>query len=257
MKVTVCELSDDRKAFGRDWVGLKKHVRSQSSDLVLLPEMPFHTWFCAPPKPDPEVWKEAVGEHRRWMERLPELGAKVVLGSRPVDKGGKRLNEGFMWTENGGARGVHDKAYLPNEEGYYEGTWYQRGDGEFALFGTSGSKVGMMICSDIWAMPHARRYGKAGAHIIAVPFCVPRGSMGSWVAAGKVVAILSGAYCIGSNRTGRGPGFDFGGSSWIIDPNGRVLAITSRAKKFATAEVHRTVAEKAKKTYPRDALQPD
>jgi N-carbamoylputrescine amidase len=254
VKVTVCELSDDRKAFARDWEGLKKHVQSHSSDFVLLPEMPFSSWFCASPKPDPKVWKEVVGEHTRWMKRLPELGANVVLGSRPVDKEGKRLNEGFMWTQRTGARGVHDKAYLPNEEGYYEASWYQRGDGEFALFGASGSKLGMMVCSDIWAMPHARAYGKAGGHIIAVPICVPRGSMERWLAAAKVVAMVSGAYCIGSNRTGRGPGFDFGGSSWIVDPNGKVLGMTSRSKKFATAEVHRAVADKAKKTYPRDAL---
>jgi N-carbamoylputrescine amidase len=219
--------------------------------------MPFYPWFCARPNFDPRVWKQAVREHEQWVGRLAELGAPVVLGSRPVEKGGKRLNEGFVWTKRGGARGVHDKSYLPDEEGYYEASWYQRGDGGFELFGVSGSKAGLMICSDIWSMQHARSYGKAGAHIVAVPHAAPRPSIGKWVSAGQVVAIVSGAYCIASNRTGRGPGFDFGGSAWVIDPEGRVLGITSRKKPYVTVGVDPGIADRAKKTYPRDALQPD
>ncbi|MDG6899312.1 MAG: hypothetical protein JRN44_03470 [Nitrososphaerota archaeon] len=35
--------------------------------------------------------------HRRWRERLQELGAAMVAGSRPVEAGGRRFNEGFAW----------------------------------------------------------------------------------------------------------------------------------------------------------------
>ena len=43
MKVTVCELPDDRQAFVSAWKELGAFVREQRSELVLLPEMPF---FC-------------------------------------------------------------------------------------------------------------------------------------------------------------------------------------------------------------------
>ena len=39
LRVTVCELHDDRAAFARDWTRLAAHVQDHKSELVLLPEM--------------------------------------------------------------------------------------------------------------------------------------------------------------------------------------------------------------------------
>lgn len=258
MRVTVCELNDDRKRFARDWDRLARHTRKEGSELVLLPEMPFHPWFCFEPEFSPVVWNEAVLDHERWMGRLAELGAPVVLGSRPVNVGGRRLNQGFSWSKKGGVQAVHVKSYLPNDEGYYEASWYQRGDREFEAFSVLGRRAGLMICSDIWAMRHARTYAKAGTQIVAVPHAAPRGSIDKWVAAGRVVGVLAGAFCIASNRTGRGGGgVEFGGSGWVTSPEGSVLALTSRSKPFATVDIDLGEADGAKSTYPRDALLPD
>jgi len=42
MKVTVCELRNDPEGLDQDWTALVAHVKSEKSDLVLLPEMPFY-----------------------------------------------------------------------------------------------------------------------------------------------------------------------------------------------------------------------
>jgi len=257
MKVTVCELPDDRVRFEKEWGRLSKHVRRESSDLVLLPEMPFYYWFCSAPKYDPEVWREAVEQHRLWMGRLPELGVSAVLGSRPVNREGRRLNEGFVWTRKDGVKAVHYKNYLPNEPGYYEASWYDRGGRLFTPFEVEGWKAGLLICSDLWSMANARAYGKAGVGLIAVPRATPESSLEKWVAGGKVAAVVSGAYCLSSNRAGVRRGSRFGGMGWVIDPDGRVLGLTSKARPFVTVEIDRASAEKAKKTYPRDSLEPD
>ena len=191
MRITVCEMPDDPGEFAVEWERLARHVKRESSDMVLLPEMPFYYWFCAGPRFDPRVWREATLEHRRWMKRLPELGARAVLGSSPVDRGGKRLNEGFAWTE-GETRRVHYKRYLPNIAGYYEATWYHRGRKSFTPFEVAGWKVGFMICSDLWSMANARAYGKKGADLIVVPRATGSGSVEKWVAGGKVAAVVSG-----------------------------------------------------------------
>ena len=250
-------MNDDRRLFAKDWERLGRHIKTNGSEIALLPEMPFHRWVCYKPDFDPKVWEEAVSDHERWVRRLHELGAPVVMGSRPINAGGRRLNQGFVWTESGGLRDVHLKSYLPNDGGYYEASWYHRGDGKFEAFGFLGAKAGMMICSDIWAMQHARTYAKAGAHIVAIPHAAPRGSMDRWLAAGKVVAVLSGAFCIASNRTGKGGGVQFGGMAWITNPEGKILATTTRSKPFATVDIDLMQAQNAKSTYPRDALLPD
>ena len=257
MKVTVCQLPDDREKFEKEWGSLSRHVKRQGSDMALLPEMPFYHWFCAGPKFERAIWEDAVNEHRRWMERLDELGATVVLGSRPVDRGGKRLNEGFVWSEKA-ERGVHFKKYLPNEPGFYEARWYDRGQRPFTPFEAGGWKAGFMICSDLWSMADARAYGRKGVQLLFVPRATGSPNAASrWVAGGRVAAVLAGAYCLSSNRSGRRGEASFGGYGWVIDPEGDVLALTSESKPFTTVSIDRAKAEKAKTTYPRYALKPD
>ena len=253
MKVTVCEMPDDPSEFDAAWEGLAKHAKKEASDLLLLPEMPFFYWFPAAPQFDPKVWGRAVGEHERWVGRLGELGTPVVLGSRPVNKGRRRLNEGFVWSK-GSAKGVHLKRYLPDETGYYEARWYQGGPGMFSPFETSGWRGGFLICSDLWSMGDAISYGRAGAGVIAVPRCTGERSVEKWVAGGKVAAVVSGAYCISSNRRGSRGEATFGGAGWVVDPDGNLLGLTSREKPFLTVDIERGQAVKAKTTYPRDAL---
>jgi N-carbamoylputrescine amidase len=257
LKITVCQMNDDRKLFARDWFLLVEHVKREMSEMVLLPEMPFSSWFCATAKFDPDVWKEAVAQHERWEKHLSDLGSDVVLATRPINKGSRRLNEGYVWTKEHGAKGVQFKNYLPNESGYFEASWYGRGDRVFSPFDVAKCKVGFMICSDIWSMQHARAYGKQGVHLLAVPTAHPKASVDKWVAGGKVAAVVSGAFCISSNRVGQVGEANFGGCGWIIGPDAHVLGLTSGEKPFFTAEVDLKEAERAKNTYPRDALEPD
>jgi N-carbamoylputrescine amidase len=44
MNVTVCEFDNDPAALEAVWQALCEHIRTQKSELVLLPEMPFCRW---------------------------------------------------------------------------------------------------------------------------------------------------------------------------------------------------------------------
>lgn len=257
MKVTFCAMPDDREEFAAEWGRLAAHVKRKSSDIVLLPEMGFSQWFCAFPTPQPGVWKKAVREHDMWVERLSELGAPMVLGTRPVIEGNKRLNRAFVWTKKTGVRRAHDKFYLPNEPGYYEARWYDRGDGRFDPFEEGGLKMGFMICTDLWSMPSARSYGKKGVDLLLVPRATGEHSVDKWMAGGKTAAVVAGAYCASSNRTGSAGEARFGGKGWMFDPDGQVLGLTTNGRPFVTVEIDRAMARRAKDTYPRYSLEPD
>ena len=124
MKITVCELRNEMDIFEEEWQKLVSHVKSEVSDLVLLPEMPFYTWIAHSNQVDAEVWQASIEQHDRWISRLAELAPAVTVSSRPVIRGGKRLNEAFVWDEIAGYRAVHHKYYLPDEEGWWEASWY-------------------------------------------------------------------------------------------------------------------------------------
>src|ERR671932_2823780 len=244
MRVTVCELNCGPTAFARDWERLSAYVQTQHSELVLLPEMPFYPWFAASRDFEGHVWQEPVSAHDAWQRRLAELPPAAVLGSRPVNRDGRRLNEGFCWSEDAGYRAAHHKYYLPDEEGYWEASWYDRGDGSFTPVRCGAALVGFEICTELWALDRARLYGKEGVHVIATPRATPKASAERWLVAGRAAAMVSGAFSLSSNHVGAEPdAVQMGGQGWVIAPEGEVLGLTSRERPFVTVEIDLDVAE--------------
>ena len=252
MRVTVCELDDVPYAFARDWERLVEHVKAESSQLVLLPEMPFSSWFAVTRQFDAAKWRQAVANHDAWLPRLMDLAPAVVLGSRPVNERGRRLNQAFVWDQAAGYRAAHLKYYLPNEDGFWEASWYERGDGRFNPISCGVARVGFQICTDLWFMDRSRAYGKAGVDLLANPRATARATLDKWLTGARAAAVIAGAYCLSSNRTsGDASTVTFGGQGWIVTPEGEVLGLTSREHPFMTIEIDLAEAERAKSTYPR------
>jgi predicted amidohydrolase len=253
LKVTVCELPNERIEFTQDWQRLVEHVREHGSDLVLLPEMPFYRWLAQTDNVDPSEWKSAVSAHDEWIGRLEELAPAMVVSSRPVVADGARQNVGFIWDWETGLSDIHSKYYLPDEPGFWEASWYQRGHDGFSIADTSRAKIGFLICTELWFTQHAREYGKRNVHIIVCPRATPTSTAPKWLVGGQAVSVISGAFCLSSNLSGMTPdGGDFAGVGWITEPEeGRILGRTSKAEPFLTRDVDLADAERAKMTYPR------
>jgi N-carbamoylputrescine amidase len=253
MRVTVCELNSDMDGLAADWPGLVTHVRQANSDLVLLPEMPFAPWLAVSTQYNDRDWQAAEDAHMAWMTRLGELGAPWVAASRPANRAGQRHNIGFIWQAKQGLQDVHTKYYLPDEERFWEASWYARGSGQdFDVVPLGPARVAFLICTELWFFEWARRYGKAGASIILTPRATERQTIGKWLAGGRALAVSAGAYSLSSNRVSRdGLPQTMGGGGWIIDPDGEVLAHTTKENPFATAAIDLERAELAKSSYPR------
>jgi N-carbamoylputrescine amidase len=252
MKVTVCELNPDPRYFEQDWDHLTAHVKANESQLLLLPEMIFSPWFADSPHFDQETWQEAVDAQKSWEDRLWDLQPSVVLGSRPVNRGDRRLNEAYVWSAETGFRPAHAKAYLPDEDGYWEASWYQTGNGEFNPVEVRGMLIGFMICTDLWFFEHARAFGKQKVQLIACPRATPRETLDKWLAGGQAAAVVSGAYCLSSNHVSHREGrLAMGGQGWVVGPDAEILGVTSQDQKFVTVDIDPQKADRAKKTYPR------
>ena len=245
MKITVCQLHNERDAFAADWDRLVAHVRAQQSDFVLLPEMPFFPWFPAPREFDGGIWRAAVAAHDAWEKRLSDLTPAKVLGTRPMDFGYIRYSAGFVWKEDEGiSETLHVKSCLSHEEGAWETSWYEKGNAEFETMLLDGVCVGMLIGLELWVPEAARAYGADGVQIVAIPRVdrsaeVEHGAVNEeWLAGGRAAAIISGAFCVSSTRSGNGN--RLGGIGWILAPDGHTLAVTSSDAPFVTAEVDLT-----------------
>lgn len=246
MRVTVCELRTAPGALEQDWAGLVAHVAEESSELVVLPEMGFAPWFAAERPGPAAAWASSVAAHAAWSRRLPELGAPAV-GTRPVDRPAGRRNEAYLATPDAGLRALHDKSYLPDEAGSWEASWYGRGDGGHRVVEVDGLRLGVLVCTEMWFLEHARAYGRAGAHAVVTPRVTPTYSLDKWLAGGRTCAVVSGAWSLSSNSAEP----EHGGLGWAIDPEGVVVVTRSREQPWVTVDVDLASVDDAKAGYPR------
>jgi predicted amidohydrolase len=183
----------------------------------------------------------------------------MVIASRPVGRSNDRRNEGFVASPDTGYSPVRHKYYLPDEEGFWEARWYERGEGTFPLTQAGPATVGLLICTELWFLERARVYGRAGAHLlaklarsaIAVPRATGKPTLAKWLIGGRAAAVVSGAYVGSSNKRSDDPAVDLGGEGWLVGPDGEVLALTSPASPAVTVSIDLAHAEAAKRTYPR------
>jgi hypothetical protein len=213
MIVTVCELPDARKAFEDSWNRLAEHVKEARSGLVVLPDMPFSPWFD-PTQGEAARWLEAVVEHDAWEHRLAELGAALVAGSRPIDFGNERYDEGFVWDAESGIRSVHAQA-----------------SHDFIPLETHGIDIGFMIGSEVSG--HGERpYARGEVDIVVMPRSTRSETFAQRLAHACAVATETGAFALSSNRSA-----PFEGQGWIVAPDGCVLGTTSRTQPFVSLEI--------------------
>lgn len=247
VRVTCVELPDSLDLLA--WGKLVIHLEHEGSELLLLNEMPAYPWIAHREEYDPAVGREAVRVHEDFLEKIGNLGLPVVA-SRPVMEGDSLYNEAFL-IENQSYKPVHTKHYFPDEEGFYEAQWFKRKNGDFKAFNIGELRAGVMLCTDLWFSEYARSYGKQGAHVIFVPRATGTASLDSWIVGLRHAAIVSGAYVVSSNRSGKTMWNDFAGHGCVIDPDGVVLGATSRDEPFITIDIDPEYAELAKKYYPR------
>lgn len=253
MNVTVCQLDNRAAHRAKALAALAGHVARTRADLVVLPELPYSRWLAADPVPDAPRWRRGVADHQSGIARLEELGARAVISTRPtVEANGSWRNQAFLWTPQTGAVRVRDKYYLPDEPGFWEASWYERGELSFDTCDILDARVGVQICTELWFFEWARHYARSAVELLCVPRATPYVSLAKWLAGGQASAVCSGAYSLSSNQwIPTGSGEECGGLGWVIDPDGTVLATTSSDEPFVTVEIDLDVARQAKASYPR------
>ena len=254
MNVTVCQIDPRESDLNNYLKALSNHLQSEKSDFLLLPEMCFSEWLAADQNSSAKRWLKAVNDHGQHIDNLDKLGVASIIGTRPIinDKDSRR-NQAYIWSkETNTATGFHEKYYLPDEEEYWENTWYERGEKEFQVVRAGDAVCGVQICTEMWFFEWARKFAASRVDLLCIPRATPHGSTDKWLAGGQASAVCSGTYCLSSNLwCPPGDKANCGGLAWIIDPEGEILAQTSEDDPFATVAIDLTYSSQSKSTYPR------
>jgi len=245
-------MSDNEDSFIGDWNELTIHLEQNKPDLLLLPEMPFSKWIATEREVSSELKTQTVANHEKWMIKLEELNVKYIVYSKPVVAGDKFFNTAFVYVKGSGHFKIHTKSFFPEEPLFWEATWFDHEDKQFEILEISGIKIGVLLCTEMWFTEYARQYSKQGIDILLCPRATGMSWVDRWIRCGQTLAIIAGAFCLSSNRSGYSDqNFQWGGSGWIAEPmDGNLLGITTPHEKFITEEIDLTKSREAKKEYP-------
>lgn len=253
MKLTVCELSDNEQDFISDWELLKAHLDIHQPDLLLLPELAFSKWIASEKAVNDAAKIKSAEKHEQWIGRLNELKARYIAYTRPVISGKKLFNTAFVYQKGVGHTKLHTKCYFPEEPHFWEATWYDAEEEKpFESLQLDGFKIGALLCTEMWFTRYARQYGKQDVDILVCPRATGAGSVAQWTRCGQTLSVISGAYCVSSNKSGLGAnGFQWGGNGFIARPmDGELLGATNAGQKFFTMEIDLKKSREAKSDYP-------
>ena len=154
-----------------------------------------------------------------------ETGTVAVLNLFERD-GDRTYDSSPVIDADGSLLGVTRMVHIMEGPGFHERGYYAPGDRERLVFSTAAGRVGVAICYDRHFPEYMRGLRLAGAELVVVP---QAGTAGEWTpglfeAELQVAAFQNGYYAALVNRVGREDDLEFAGESFVVDPDGRVIA---------------------------------
>jgi len=154
-----------------------------------------------------------------------ETGTVAVLNLFERD-GERTYDSSPVIDADGSLLGVARMVHIMEGPKFHERGYYTPGDRERFVFATAAGRVGVAICYDRHFPEYMRGLRLAGAELVVVP---QAGAVGEWTpgifeAELQVAAFQNGYFAALVNRVGREEGLEFAGESFVVDPDGRVVA---------------------------------
>jgi len=260
---------DRRQNLERSIAGIRE-AAVRNASLVLLQELHTGVYFCQ--TEDTSRFEQAESIPGPTTEQLGELARElsiVIVGSLFERRAaGLYHNTAVVLDRNGELAGTYRKMHIPDDPGYHEKFYFTPGDLGFVPIDTSVARLGVLVCWDQWYPEAARLMAMHGAELLLYPTAIGwdrrdddgerRRQRAAWTTVQRAHAIANGMPLLACNRvghepdpSGRGPGIDFWGSSFIAGPQGEILAEAPiDAPAVLTAEVDLKRAEDVRRIWP-------
>ena len=263
-----CEADPDRN-LDRAREGIADAAR-RGAELVCLPEL-FRTRYpCQSEEPARFDWAEPIPgpSTEALAKQAADLGVSIVASLFERRAPGLYHNTAIVLDARGQLVGRYRKMHIPDDPLYYEKFYFTPGDLGFPAHSTEAGRFGVLVCWDQWFPEAARAMTLAGAEHLFYPTAigwqfdegpaVDEAQLDAWRTIQRAHAIANGVFVSVVNRVGHekldgaaGDGVRFWGSSFVVDPFGRVLASApTNEEAVLVVECDRGAVERVRRDWP-------
>ncbi len=238
---------DDAAMSLRHAVERVREAAANGAQVICLPELFLGHYFCqhedaaefdraeAVPGPTTDVF----------VALAKELDVAILVSLFEQRAAGLYHNTLAVIDGPRGYAGKYRKMHIPDDPAYYEKFYFTPGDLGFKSFALPAAHVGTLVCWDQWYPEAARLTALRGAQILFYPTAIgwhpaEKNEFGeaqhqAWETMQRSHAIANGCFVVAVNRAGHEPspmggdGIEFWGQSFVVGPDGSVLARASVA----------------------------
>lgn len=155
-----------------------------------------------------------------------ELSMVTVLNLYESDGQGRYFDSSPVFDGDGTLLGVTRMIHITDYACFHEKRYYDPGDRGAPVYQTQVGRVGVAICYDRHYPEYMRALGIRGAELVAIP---QAGAVGEWPeglyeAEVRTAAFQNGYFAALCNRVGAEERLTFSGESFVVDPEGQVIA---------------------------------
>lgn len=211
---------------------LIRQAMTESPDVLVLPE----TWNTGYfPKENLASLCDRDGQRVK-----AEIGAlakrfsvNIVAGSVSNVREGKVYNTCLVFDRQGQCIAAYDKTHLFSPMG--ENSFYTPGD-HISRFALDGASCGVIICYDIRFPELTRTMAVQGLDVLFVVSQWPGERIQHLQSLSVARAVENQMFVVCCNSCGTAGGTQYGGTSAIIDPWGKILAQAGETEQILTAD---------------------
>jgi N-carbamoylputrescine amidase len=225
-------------------------------NILCLQEIFNGPYFC--PSQDARWYDAAEPVPGPTVEALVPYAKKyrmaLIVPVYERESAGVYYNTAAVLDADGAYLGKYRKNHIPHTSGFWEKFFFKPGNLGYPVFQTQYAKIGVYICYDRHFPEGARLLGLNGAEIVFNPSATVKGlSQYLWKLEQPAHAVANSYFMGCNNRVGTEAPWGIGefyGSSYFVDPRGKILAEGSPDKdELVIADMDLELIEEVRRTW--------
>jgi N-carbamoylputrescine amidase len=250
----------DRAANLRRVLDAMDRARAAGADAVAFPELAADRFFPQHPH-DPLAAARAEPIPGPTTERIAAraraLSLVTVFNMYERDADGRHFDSSPVCDADGTLLGVTRMVHITDYACFHERGYYHPGDRGAPVYRTAVGRIGVAICYDRHYPEYMRALSAGGAELVVIP---QAGALDEWPeglfeAEVRTAAFQNGYFAGLCNRVGKEERLTFAGESFVVDPDGRVVARGRRLEEdlvVADLDLSRCATSVARTLFWRD-----